>query len=113
MEHSGKQSKFEIQSIIEQRSFENPAVQSFFSKWCEINDSIVPQMVSRKIWEEKYAKSILEKKPGGKQTLFLPEDLQLWEMVGVMETIDHDTFATKPKRQNEKKEKLLALGKNI
>ena len=59
----------------------------------------------------KGRKGVLEKRPDGKQTLYLPEDLQLWEMVGVMEVVDHDTFAVKPERQNEKKDELVALGK--
>ncbi|HEY9584929.1 MAG TPA: tetratricopeptide repeat protein, partial [Candidatus Paceibacterota bacterium] len=42
--------------------------------------------------------------------LYIPEDLQLWEMVWVMEVVDHDTFAGKPERQDEAKKKLLELG---
>ncbi|HEY9584242.1 MAG TPA: tetratricopeptide repeat protein [Candidatus Paceibacterota bacterium] len=111
MDHSSGQPKFEIRPIIEQKPFENPAVQSFFEKWCEINDSIVPQIVNRETWEQRGVKDVLERRPDGKQTLYLPEDLQLWEMVGVMEVVDHDTFAAKPERQNEKKDELVALGK--
>lgn len=106
-----EQPKFEIQTSIEQKPFENPATRSFFKQWCEINDSITPRVVNRSVWEQKRTRGILEKRPDGKQTLYMPEDLQLWEMVGVMEIVDRDTFATKPERQNEKKEKLIALGK--
>jgi len=113
MDHSGEQPKFEIQPVIEQRPFENPAVQSFFTKWCEINDSIQPQMIGRGGWEKRGIKGVLEKRPDGKQTLFIPEDLQLWEMVGLMEVVDHDTFAAKPERRTEAKEKLLALTKTF
>ncbi|MCI0566202.1 tetratricopeptide repeat protein, partial [bacterium] len=56
---------------------------------------------------------ILEKRPDGKQQLFIPEDLQLWEMVGVMEVVDHDTFAAKPERQTEAKGKLHALAQTF
>ncbi|MBI2057980.1 MAG: tetratricopeptide repeat protein [Candidatus Yanofskybacteria bacterium] len=110
MDNFGKK-KFEIQSIIEQKPFENTAVRAFFKKWCEANDSIVPEAVSRDDWEQKDAKDILEKRPDGKQTLYLPHDLQLWEMVGVMEVVDRDTFAVEPERQIQKKKELLALGK--
>lgn len=111
MAHSQEQPKFEIQSIIEQRPFKNPAVQSFFTKWCEINDSIVPELILREEWEQKAStERLLQKREDGKQTLYIPEDLQLWEMVGVMEAVDHDTFAEKPERQNEAKEKILELG---
>jgi len=113
MNHFGEQSKFEIRPIIEQKPFENPAVQSFFSRWCKINDSIEPQTISRDDWEKRGIEGILEKRPDGKQTLFIPSDLQLWEMVGVMEVVDSDTFATKPERRIEAKEKMLALGRTF
>lgn len=113
MDHFREQPKFEIQPVIEQRPFENPAVQSFFTEWCKINDSIQPQMVGRDEWEKRGIKGILEKRPDGKQALFIPEDLQLWEIVGVMEAVDRDTFAAKPERQAEAKEKLLALAKTF
>ena len=90
--------KFEIQSVVEQRPFEQPAVRAFFTKWCDINDSIVPQIIDRKEWGERGMRGVLEKREDGKQNLYLPEDLALWEMVGVMEVIDLDTFSAKPER---------------
>ena len=111
MDHFGEQPKFEIRPVIEQKPFEHPAVQSFFFEWCKINDSIEPQMLSRDDWEKRSVKGVLEKRPDGKQTLFIPTDLQLWEMVGVMEAVDRDTFAAKPGRQVEAKEKILELAK--
>ncbi len=102
-----------IKEKAEQKPFESPAVQSFFKKWCEINSSIEPEIIDRHNWEQKDKEEILKKGPDGKQTLFVPEDLQLWEMVGVMEVVDYDTFAAKPKRQDEKKKELLALGKTF
>ena len=113
MGNSREQPKFEIQPVIEQKPFENPAVQSFFVKWCEINDSIQPQFIDRDEWEKRGMKGVLEKRPDGKQTLFVPSDLRLWEMVGVMEVVDHDTFSAKPERQTEAKEKILVLGKTF
>ncbi|MBI2626265.1 MAG: tetratricopeptide repeat protein [Candidatus Nealsonbacteria bacterium] len=109
----GEHPKFEIQPVIEQKPFENPAVQSFFKKWCEINDSIEPKVVDRKEYERKAAESIMEKRPDNKQALYIPKDLQLWEMVGVVEAIDRDTFKQKPERQTKKKEKILELGKTF
>ena len=113
MDHFGEQSKFEIQPTIEQKPFESPAVQSFFTKWCEINDSIQPQVVTREQWDRRGVQGILEKRPDGKQTLLIPKDLRLWEMIGVMEVIDKDTFAAKPERTTEAKEKMLALGRTF
>lgn len=109
MDHSGEKPKFEIQPVIEQRPFENPPVLLFFNEWCKINDSIELEIISREEWEKR--KNILERQPDGELTLFIPRDLQLWEMVGVMEIVDRDTFATKPERQTEAKEKLQALAK--
>ena len=106
-----EQSKFEIQPVIEQKPFENPAVQNFFAKWCEINDSIRPQMIRRDEWEKRGIKGALEKQADGKQKLFIPDDLHLWEMVGVMEAVDQDTFSSKPERRTEAKEKLSELAK--
>lgn len=111
MDQAEIQPIFEIRSAIEQKPFENPSVVSFFTKWCEANDSIQPQTTSRDEWGKRGTKGLLEKHPNGKQTLYIPEDLQLWEMVGVIETIDNDTFASNPKRQTEGKEKLIELGK--
>jgi len=113
MDHFGEQPKFEIQPTVEQKPFEHPAVQSFFTKWCEINDSIQPQVVPREQWDTRGMQGILEKRPDGKQTLFIPDDLRLWEMIGVMEVIDKDTFATKPERAPIAKEKMLALGRTF
>ena len=111
--HFEKQPTFEIRPTIEQKPFESKAVQAFFTKWCEINDSIQPQIVTREQWDSLKKEGILKKRPDGKQTLFIPKNLQLWEMVGVMEVIDKDTFTAKPKRSSEAKEKLLALGKTF
>ena len=113
MNHFREKPKFEIQSTIEQKPFENPAVQSFFTKWCEINDSIQPQIVTREQWDNRGTQGISEKSPSGKQILFIPENLQLWEMIGVMEVIDKETFITEPGKATEAKEKMLALGRTF
>lgn len=113
MDQLEEQSRFEIRPAIEQKTFENPAVQSFFTKWCEINDSIKPEFVTREEWNNRGAQGILEKSPGGKQILFIPKDLQLWEIIGVVEAIDQETFATNPQKATAAKEKMLALGKTF
>lgn len=114
MNHSEKQPTFEIQPIMEQKPFENAAVQSFFGEWCKINDSIRLHVMKREVWEEKSTEEgILEKTASGTQFLHVPQDLRLWEMVGVMEAVDRDTFSAKPERQREAKEKLLELGKTF
>lgn len=142
MENSQERSVFPVKQIAEQKPFETFAVQSFFREWCVINDSIEPEYLDRKEWEEKTANGVLQKKPQtiwtrkkfskheyfdpneweegpdntlqtrphNIKTLFIPKDIQLWEMVGIMETVDNDTFAEKPERRTQKKEQLVKLG---
>jgi len=102
--------KFEAMSMMERRPFENPAAQSFFGEWCRINDSIRPEILTREEWEEKSKSGLLQKRPDGKQDLLIPNDLQLWEMVEIMEAMDHDTFAGNPEKQKAKAEELRKLG---
>lgn len=103
---------FEVKKTINQTPFKEEAVRSFFYKWCEINDSIVPQIASRQYWKQHVEEQgLLRKNPDGTSTLFIPQDIHLWEMVDVIETIDRDTFANKPELRNKKKQELLGLGK--
>jgi len=108
---SEKSSGFEIQPVIEQKLFENSAVQNFFEEWCRINDHIKPVVIDRNEWDEK--ETILEKRSDGVSSLFIPKDLRLWEMVGVMERVDVDTFSDKPERQGETKQKMVNLGETF
>jgi tetratricopeptide (TPR) repeat protein len=106
--------KFETRPIIEQKPFENPAVRGFFQEWCKVNDSIELQIISREDWEKKEKEGIiLEKKQDGRGTLFVPEDLQLWEMIGIMEAVDADTFAEKPEYRSAARERILRLGETF
>lgn len=93
---------------VEQGLFESPTVQSFFSKWCEINGPTELRVVSRTEWEEN-RENIFKELPSGKKVLFIPSDLKLWEVIGVVEAIDKNTFVDNPKRKLEAKEKLLAF----
>lgn len=102
---------FEIKPIINQESFEDPSAQSFFSEWCKINDSIEPVFVKREEWEKRRKESILEKNSRGKNNLYIPEDLKLWEMVEVMETIDRDTFSEDNEKSSEKAKKVRKIAK--
>lgn len=113
MDRYGEKPKFEVKDTIGQTPFERKAAGAFFAKWCEVNDSIVPIVVDRKEWEEKTKDGILQKNEDKKHTLYLPRDLRLWEMVGIMEAVDTNTFATTPERQKEVKEKILDLGKTF
>ena len=115
MEHYDSQPEargFEIKKTIEQTPLLDEATKSFFDKWCEINDSIVPQIASRQYWEQHVKdQGVMRKNPDGTSTLFIPDDIHLWEILGVTEAIDRDTFATKPEVWKEKKQKIQDLGK--
>ncbi|MDP3770261.1 MAG: tetratricopeptide repeat protein [Candidatus Sungbacteria bacterium] len=112
MEKSGEQFDFKAKETMSQRYFQDPAVQSFFDKWCQVNDSIEPVFIDRQEWEER--EKILEENPDKeKMQLYMPSDLRLWEMVGVLEAVDHDTFAQQLEKREAKKEELMQLGKNF
>src|SRR3989338_3834334 len=96
-----------LNTNIELKYFEQPATQTFFTKWCEINDSIVPQFVDRTDWSKG---DILSANDKGGKTLLLPKDLQLWEMVDVVEAVDKDTHIAHPDFTTSKKEDLSGLG---
>ena len=100
-----------IPQTVEKKPFADTPAQNFFSEWCRINDSIIPQFISRKEWEQRAIQGIFEKNDQGKQTLFLPEDLHLWEMIDVIKTVDHDTLARNPKNRGERADKIKELGK--
>lgn len=96
--------------MTEQQPFAEPSAQNFLWEWCKVNDSIIPQFISRKAWAKQMKEGILSKSPNGKQNLILPDDVRLWELVGVMETVDADTFAANPNKAKEKSEQLRAFG---
>jgi len=111
MEKKIDQPKFETQSTIEQQPFKEPAVQAFFDTWCAKNDSIEPRFIDRQEWEERGLEGSLEEAGIEGHVLYIPKDLQLWEMVGIMELVDHNTFKDDPEKQKEKKEEMMDLGK--
>lgn len=111
MEGAVEQSPLTIETTVGQTPFENPAVQTFFTRWCEANDGIKPQYIERHEWEKREGDNkFFEPTADGKKALFIPRDLKLWEMVDVMEAVDTDTFLQNPQRRTEKKEELRRLG---
>lgn len=93
-----------------QKLFSGSPAQKFFAKWCEINDSIIPQFVSREVWVEKGKSGFLEKNDQGKNVLTLPEDLQLWEMMEFIKTVDSDTFSKNPELHERRAKEITKLG---
>lgn len=104
---------FGVTKTIEQMPFADISGKTFFSKWCAVNDSIIPQYCSRMKWNQRMSegKSILEPIDEGRKELWVPEDLRLWEIVAVVEAVDADTFLRHPKRAIEKAESLGELSR--
>ena len=99
-----------IPQVIEKTPFADTPAQNVFTEWCRINDSIIPQFISREEWQQRGMQGILKKNDQGKQTLFLPEDLHLWEMMDVIEIVDHDTLARNPEKRAERANQIQELG---
>ncbi|HEC93996.1 MAG TPA: hypothetical protein ENI56_01315, partial [Candidatus Kaiserbacteria bacterium] len=88
-----------ISETKEKIPFADIPAQNFFSKWCQINDSIIPQFIPREEWQKRGTQGMLEKDTREKRTLFLPKDLHLWEMMDIIKTVDSDTFTGNPEKQ--------------
>ena len=56
-----------IPQTVEKTPFADTPAQNFFEEWCRINDSIIPQFISREDWEQRGIQGILEKNNQGKQ----------------------------------------------
>jgi tetratricopeptide (TPR) repeat protein len=102
-----------IPQTVEKTPFADTPAQIFFGEWCKINDSIIPQFIPREDWKTRSIKGILEKNDQGKQTLFLPEDLHLWEMMDVIRIVDYDTLARNPEKRGERADKIRELGETF
>ncbi len=111
--NNSKQETFSIKEQVNQTPFDSLSSQSFLKEWAKINDGMEITFLPRKEWEEKREEGIFQKKENGKMELSLPEDLHLWEMVGIMEEVDRDTFSENPKKANEKREEMALLGKKF
>jgi len=99
-----------IPQAVEKTPFADTLAQDFFAQWCKINDSIVPRFIDRDEWEQRGMQGILEKNDDGKQSLFLPHDLHLWEIIGVIRVVDHDTLARTPDKRDERADQIQELG---
>ena len=101
-----------ISEVLEHRPFNDFADQEFFAEWCKFHDNLCPQFLPRKDRETLDEGQILQQRKG-QLTLFLPQDLQLWEMMEIIRKIDHDTLKHKPEKQNERANQLLELGRKF
>ena len=102
-------SVFEIHKTIEQKPFEESSFARFFEYWSKENGSVTPKTLFRREWEKKAKDGMIQKDTDGNKVLLIPRDMRLWEMVGVMETLDRDISA----HPNEKSEAMEKLGKQF
>ena len=101
-----------ISEALENRPFNDFADQEFFAERCKVHDNLCPYFLPREERETLDESQILEKWQD-QLTLFLPQDLQLWEMMEIIRKIDHDTLKHKPEKQNERANQLLELGRKF
>jgi len=99
-----------IDESVRKTPFADTPAREFFAHWCKINDSIVPVFIDRDEWKHRRTLGILEKHEDGTQTLFLPHDLHLWEILDVIRAVDHDTLARTPDKIDERADQIQELG---
>ncbi|MCX6738648.1 MAG: hypothetical protein NT098_01180 [Candidatus Parcubacteria bacterium] len=108
-----EKNKFDIGGTIEQKPFEKYSFSKFFEDWCRRNGSVMPEIISREKWEKESQTGLIKKKEDGERKLLIPQDLQLWEMVGITEMIRNEAFANDPEKQKRANEEIQKLGKTF
>ena len=98
-----------ISEALEQRPFNDFADQEFFAERCKVHDNLCPYFLPREEREALEESQILEKWQD-QLALFLPQDLQLWEIMDIIRKVDQDTFKRKAGKQNERADQLYKLG---
>lgn len=101
-----------ISEALEQRPFNDFADQEFFAERCKVHDNLYPYFLPREEREALEESQILEKWQD-QLALFLPQDLQLWEIMDIIRKVDQDTFKRKAGKQNERADQMLELGKKF
>lgn len=88
-----KSDYFSIASTINQTPFEESTRQRFFQTWCEKNDSLTPTFLTDRDWQKRKITRLIERQPDGRNILYIPCDIRLWEMAIAVGWIDNETFA--------------------
>ena len=83
------------QPITEIKPFQHAPAQNFLSRWCNANDGMAPNFIESDKWVE--GTPLVQKQTDGSVILNIPDDITLWELVPLMQTIDGDTFRDYPK----------------
>jgi len=92
-----------ITEAVERKPFQDRFAKNFFIQWCDLNGSIYPEFVTRKLWERMKGTTILKRNFEGGYTIFIPEDLALWEVVNIVRAIDYKTFSDQKKEMGVNK----------
>lgn len=101
-----------ISEALENRPFNDFADQEFFAERCKVHDNLCPYFLPREEREALEESQILEKWQD-QLALFLPQDIQLWEIMDIIRKVDQDTFKRKAGKQNERADQMLELGKKF
>jgi len=105
--------KFDIAKTIEQKPFEKYSFAKFFEDWCRKNGAVMPKVISRPTWKRLMESGVIQKSESGEQELLIPQDLTLWEMVGMTEAIQRGTFPNDLEKQKKMAEETEKLGKTF
>ena len=100
-----------IQEEIEKTPYTEDPAKEVFERWCNINDSVRPIFLPRQQWEER--EEIFDETPNasdGKSSLYIPEDINLLEMVDIISAVDKDTFRENPQLAEQKTKEIQELG---
>jgi tetratricopeptide (TPR) repeat protein len=102
------------QSVVEQKPYENPAVQNLMGDLFAIHDdSVKPKFVDRKTWEEKRETGLIEQGQDEKKIVYVSPDLQLWELPDVIENLDKDALGNNSEKGGAYGEKMRDLGQKF
>ena len=101
-----------ISEALEHKPFNDFADQEFFAERCKVHDNLCPYFLPREEREALEESQILEKWQD-QLALFLPQDIQLWEIMDIIRKVDQDTFKRKAGKQNERADQMLELGKKF
>ncbi|RJQ38934.1 tetratricopeptide repeat protein [Candidatus Microgenomates bacterium] len=106
---------FKIKEMVQATPLKDPVVQTFLGEWCRVHDDkVTVQFLPRREWSKKWEMhNIFAALSEGRTSLTLPEDLHLWEMVGVLKLADKDLGQEKSHLQKEQITRIETLGKSF
>lgn len=82
----------EVLPLRDRQLFQDEGSKQYFKYWCGINDRIVPEYVSREVWNQIKKQGKALQHEGESLIISVPEDLEYWEMFDLIRLVDIDTF---------------------